>query len=87
MPKCPKTILIPDGYSGDTVRVCCTPLERRRGSVHGNTIIMGSVKLHVAEPGREYLIAWISEDEWLRRCRGYRGDYTETITESTENEE
>jgi hypothetical protein len=49
------TITLPDGYNGHTLRFAAEPI-----AVAGN-----SVKLHVAEPGKEYLIRWTHKDDYL----------------------
>lgn len=46
-----RVVFLPDGYNGHTMAFCAEP-----DVVEGNV-----VKLHCAEPGKEYLIAW--------RCR------------------
>ncbi|GLZ73637.1 MULTISPECIES: hypothetical protein [Burkholderia] len=46
-----RVVFLPDGYNGHTMAFCAEPV-----AVEGNV-----VKLHCAEPGKEYLIAW--------RCR------------------
>ncbi|MDO5947976.1 hypothetical protein [Burkholderia cepacia] len=46
-----RVVCLPDGYNGHTMFYCAVPV-----AVEGNV-----VKLHCAEPGKEYLIAW--------RCR------------------
>lgn len=46
-----RVVFLPDGYNGHTVAFCAEPV-----AVEGNV-----VKLHCAEPGKEYMIAW--------RCR------------------
>lgn len=48
------TITLPDGYNGHTVKCYTGVLEEM-----GNT-----VKLQVAEPGKEYMIKWCYKDRY-----------------------
>jgi hypothetical protein len=49
------TITLSNGYNGHTLRFNAVPVA----------VEQNSVKLHVAEPGKEYLIRWASKDEYL----------------------
>jgi hypothetical protein len=48
-------ITLSNGYNGHTLEFCAEPL-----AVAGS-----SVKLHVAAPGKEYLIRWAGMHEYL----------------------
>lgn len=50
---CNKTVILADGYNGNTCRFNAEPVQR-------DGVL---VKLACAEPGREYLTAWKRESD------------------------
>jgi fatty acid/phospholipid biosynthesis enzyme len=47
-----QTVLVPDGYTGNTVLMYADPIEEWAD---------GTVKLRCAEPGKEHLIRWVGK--------------------------
>jgi hypothetical protein len=49
-----KTVVLPDGYNGLTMRFYVQPLERTGD---------GTVKLQCAEPGKHHMVKWARESD------------------------
>ena len=60
-----KTIILPDGYNGDTAKFYITPMDIDNK--------YGLIKLQCAEPGKEYLFRWVNwdclADKWLKTIK------------------
>ncbi len=65
-------IFLPDGYNGHTVKLFVEPLE-----IEGDL-----VKLGCAEPGREYLIRWTTQDEIAAAQAALEETLTRAVTVS-----
>ncbi|CAB3754377.1 hypothetical protein [Paraburkholderia humisilvae] len=68
----PQVVFLPDGYNGHTVAFFAEPV-----AVEGD-----AVKLHCAEPGKEYLIAWRCRFAFEAAIKSREGSAEVTLAES-----
>lgn len=66
-----RVVFLPDGYNGHTMAFCAEP-----DAVEGNV-----VKLHCAEPGKEYLIAWRCRNAFEAALMSREGSAEVTLAE------